>query len=114
MATRLVEALPIIRPMPDLPHSQSLQNNDKQGRQHCRNDKYAEDEAGPLNQSITFLPDDLFHRHCQPVRLSLCGRSLQLGRTSAPMMPQQVQTMRGPKDRMPFARMLASVIGEPR
>ena len=29
----------------------------------------------------------LLHRrcHCQPVRLSLCGRSLQLGRTSAPM-----------------------------
>jgi len=30
-------------------------------------------------------------------RPSLYGRSLQLGRTSAPMMPQQVQTMRGPK-----------------
>jgi hypothetical protein len=26
------------------------------------------------------------------------GLSCQFGRTSAPMMPQQVQTMRGPKD----------------
>ena len=26
------------------------------------------------------------------------GRTLAFGRTSAPMMPQTVQTMRGPKD----------------
>jgi hypothetical protein len=77
-------------------------------------------------------------RHCAPVRLSRGGRSLQRGRASAPMMPQPVQTMRGPKvgtgtlsgqrsafriawwwqsqhdtssDRTPSSRMLPSVIG---
>jgi hypothetical protein len=34
--------------------------------------------------SRTFLPAG--HRHCAPVRLSGCGRSLQSGRTSAPML----------------------------
>jgi hypothetical protein len=32
------------------------------------------------------------------VMLSGGGRSLQLGRTCAPMIPQFVQTIRGPKD----------------
>jgi hypothetical protein len=72
--------------------------------------------------------------------LSGGGRSFQFGHTSPPMMPQQVQTMRRRKDgtgtvsanaltlitaswrqsshlmdkeRTPFARMLASVIGGP-
>jgi hypothetical protein len=30
------------------------------------------------------------HRHCTPVRLSLCGRSCQFGRMLASMMPQRV------------------------
>jgi hypothetical protein len=77
-------------------------------------------------------------RHCTPVRLYPGGCSFQFGRASAPMMPQPVQTMRGPKagtatssgqrsalstawwwqfqhdtssDRTPRSRMLPSVIG---
>ena len=37
-------------------------------------------------------------RHCHPVRLARTGRSAQFGRASAPMIPQLVHTMRGPKD----------------
>jgi hypothetical protein len=36
--------------------------------------------------------------HRAPVRLARDGRSVQLGRASAPTIPQPVQTMRGPKD----------------
>ena len=38
---------------------------------------------------------DLFHRrrHCTPVGLSGGGRSLQFGRTSAPIMPHLEQTV---------------------
>jgi hypothetical protein len=32
------------------------------------------------------------HRHCAPVWLRRAGRSLQFGRTSAPIMPHLVQT----------------------
>jgi hypothetical protein len=44
--------------------------------------------------------DDLLHhrRHCQPSIVSRVGLSCQFGRESAPMMPQRVQTMRGPND----------------
>jgi hypothetical protein len=35
--------------------------------------------------------------HCRPVKLSVEGRSRQFGRANAPMMPQLVHTMRGPK-----------------
>jgi hypothetical protein len=38
------------------------------------------------------------HRHCAPLRLSRGGCSCQCGRASVPMIPQFVQTMRGPKD----------------
>src|SRR5260370_36787004 len=38
-----------------------------------------------------------FQRHCTPVRLSCSARSFQFGRAYAPMIPQHVQTMRGPK-----------------
>jgi hypothetical protein len=82
----------------------------------------------------------LFLSHCTPVRLSRRLCSCQFGRASAPMMPQPVQTMRGPKDgtgtssghvstesnaerwhnrqlidseRTPCARMLPSVIAGP-
>jgi hypothetical protein len=34
-------------------------------------------------------------RHCVPVRLSGCGRSLQFGRTSAPIIPHCVHTALG-------------------
>jgi hypothetical protein len=37
-------------------------------------------------------------RHCQPSMVACAGRSCQFGRASAPMMPQHVQTRRGPKD----------------
>ena len=33
-----------------------------------------------------------------PVRLGRTGRSLQFGRTSAPIIPQLLHTVRGPKD----------------
>jgi hypothetical protein len=44
-------------------------------------------------------PGSATHRHCVPVRLGRDGRSVQLGRASAPTIPQPVQTMRGPKGR---------------
>jgi hypothetical protein len=58
---------------------------------------------GRPKQPATFLlgvPPDLswFHRHCTPVRLSRGGCSCQFGRASAPMIPQFVQTIRGPND----------------
>jgi len=36
-------------------------------------------------------------RQCTPVRLSCSARSCQFGRANAPMMPQEVQTVRGSK-----------------
>jgi hypothetical protein len=36
--------------------------------------------------------------HCVPVRLARDGRSFQLGRASAPTIPQPVHTMRAPRD----------------
>jgi len=36
------------------------------------------------------------HYHCVPIKVFRFGRSRQFGRTSAPMIPQLVQTMRGP------------------
>jgi hypothetical protein len=35
--------------------------------------------------------------HYRPVKLSVEGRSCQLGRANAPMIPQLVHTIRGPK-----------------
>ena len=37
-------------------------------------------------------------RHCRSGKIQPAERSRQLSRASAPMMPQQVQTMRGRKD----------------
>jgi hypothetical protein len=54
-----------------------------------------------IRQSVSALREtSLFHRcpHCFPVRLSDFGRSSQFGRASAPMIPHEVHTIRGPKD----------------
>jgi hypothetical protein len=101
----------------------------------------------PLRKSPGLIIDgkddehDLFHRHCRPIKFPGGERSFQFGRANAPIIPQPVHTMRGPKagtgvasskastfitaswwhgsqvmesERTPFSRMLASVIGGPR